>query len=114
MSSVIDSTTAPHYLWQEVCDGWRLLDEPDLAVTEERMPAGRSERRHRHAAARQLFYVLSGTLHIDLEGSQHRLSPAQALAVPPGTAHRVSAPGPGNVRFLVISAPSTRHDREDL
>lgn len=114
MSSVIDCTTAPHYLWQEVCDGWRLLDEADLAVTEEQMPAGRAERRHRHAAARQLFYVLSGALHIERDGSEHRLTTAQALAVPPGAAHQVSAPGPSDVRFLVISAPSTRHDREDL
>lgn len=108
-----EDSSAPHYRWGEVCDGWRLLDGSDLSVIEERVPPGASEQRHRHARARQCFYVLSGEALIEVEGESIRLRTGQALEVAPGAAHRFHNPGPSSVRFLVISAPSTRCDREE-
>lgn len=104
--------SAPHYRWGEVCDGWRLLDASDLSVIEEQVPPGAGEQRHRHVRARQCFYVLSGEAVIEVEGEEVRLSAGQALEVAPGTAHRFHNPGQVPVRFLVVSAPSTRGDRE--
>jgi len=54
----INTTNAEHYVWGEVCDGWRLLAGGDLAVTQERIPPGRGEAEHYHGKARQLFFVL--------------------------------------------------------
>lgn len=112
--TVTDRNTAEHYLWQGDCNGWRLLDTPGLAVTEERMPPARAEVPHRHVKAQQLFYVLRGRLEITLDGAPHQLAQGQALHVPAGAAHQVRSPGPEAAEFLVISAPSTRYDREPL
>lgn len=106
--------SAPHYRWGEGCDGWRLLDEAGLSVIEEQVPAGCSEVVHRHARARQCFYVLGGTACIEVEGEPIPLQAGQALEVAPGSAHRFHNPGTEPVRFLVISAPSTQGDRENL
>ena len=103
---------APHYRWGAVGEGWRLLDAADLSVIEECLPPGGSEQRHRHQRARQCFYVLSGEAIIEVEGERIRLVAGQSLHVAPGAAHCFRNEGTGPVRFLVISAPSTRGDRE--
>ncbi|MCB1340859.1 MAG: cupin domain-containing protein [Pseudooceanicola sp.] len=112
--AVIDRETADHYLWQGDCDGWRLLDRADMAVIAEKMPPGRAETRHYHETARQLFYVLSGSLAIDLGGTLFHLNAGQALQIPPGRRHQVANDGTEAAEFLVISVPSTRDDRIEV
>ena len=47
----VNLTNAEHYVWGEVCEGWRLLDRPDLSVIHERIPPGRGEVSHYHSRA---------------------------------------------------------------
>lgn len=110
----IDRGSAPHYRWGAVGEGWRLLDAADLSVIEECLPPGGSEQRHRHQRARQCFYVLSGEAIIEIEGERIRLVAGQALHVAPGAAHCFRNEGTEPVRFLVVSAPTTRGDREPV
>lgn len=105
---------APHYTWGDGCDGWRLLDRDDLSVIEERVPPGGREVRHVHARARQFFFVLSGEAAIETDGATVRLAAGQGAHVPPGVPHRFVNAADEDVRFLVISAPSTMGDRVDL
>ncbi len=111
--STVDRGNAEHYLWGEGCDGWHLLKRQDLSVIAERVPAGVREVRHRHARARQFFYVLSGRAVIELEGREIALGEGQGLEIPPGSAHQFRNDSPGEVHFLVISMPTTRGDRTD-
>ncbi len=110
----VSRETADHYVWGGVCDGWRLLDGSDLSVIEERVPAGGAEVRHVHERARQFFYVLAGSARLEFESGAVELGPGQGLEVAPGAAHRFVNAGDGDVRFLVISTPTTRGDRTDL
>ncbi|MCL4767973.1 MAG: cupin domain-containing protein [Hyphomicrobiaceae bacterium] len=104
-----------HETWGVDCSAWRLLTRPDLAVAEEAMAPGTTEKCHVHRRARQFFYVLSGTLGMEREeGDTVRLEPGEGLEMPPGMAHRAHNPGDRPVRFLVVSAPPTQGDREDL
>lgn len=105
----IDS--APHYRWGSGCDGWHLLRAPALSVIQERMPPGTSEVRHRHAVARQFFFVLSGELELELAGVRHRLPAGTGLEVPPDAPHQASNRGGADVEFLVISQPPSHGDR---
>ena len=109
----VDRSCAAHYLWGQDCDGWRLLDHPALSVIEERVPPGGAEQRHVHSRARQFFYVLSGTGTIECEGTVVELRTGQGVQIPPGTSHRFVNRSDEDVRFLVISAPSTLGDRTD-
>ncbi|MFI5236120.1 MAG: cupin domain-containing protein [Gemmatimonadales bacterium] len=112
MNESISRERAPHYTWGDGCQGWHLVRTGELSVIEERMPPGTMETRHRHARARQLFYVISGTLQIEVEEVQHHLVAREGLEVPPGAAHQVMNSGPGVAEFLVISQPPSQGDRE--
>lgn len=110
---VVSRKNAPHYVWGEVCEGWRRLDRPDLSVIEERIPPGRGEVWHHHTRARQLFFLLTGTLDIEVDAAHTTLNTGDSFEVEPGSVHRVLNPGATDATFLVVSAPSTRGDRID-
>ncbi|MDE2280899.1 MAG: cupin domain-containing protein [Xanthomonadaceae bacterium] len=112
--AVISTDNAGHYRWGQGCDGWHLLAGDDLSVIEERMPPGAVEQRHRHARARQFFYVLDGEAVLELEGVRHGLRCGEGLHVPPGAAHQMRNEGGVDVRFLVVSAPKSHGDRIDV
>ncbi|HET9224485.1 MAG TPA: cupin domain-containing protein [Roseiflexaceae bacterium] len=103
--------TAEHYTWGNRCDGWRLVDRPELSVIHERMPPGTAEIWHYHEAARQFFFVLSGTATIEIGEQIHTLHPQQGVEIASGLPHQMRNESDADVEFLVISQPTTRGDR---
>lgn len=108
---VISRKNAEHYRWGDACDGWHLLADDALSVIEECMPPGATEQRHRHARARQFFYVLEGEAVLELDGRRHSLHHGEGLHVPSGVAHQMRNESACTVRFLVISSPRSHGDR---
>jgi len=102
-----------HYGWGEGCEGWHLVRAQNLSVIEERMPPGTREVRHWHARARQFFYVLSGTLTLEVEGVVHELAARTGMELPQGTAHQALNESTADVEFLVISEPPSHGDRHE-
>ncbi len=47
---------------------------------------------HKHDAEDELFYVVEGTLLLDVGDETHKLSPGQGYVVPKGVIHRTRAP----------------------
>ena len=111
---VMNAGNAEHYTWGAGCDGWRLLNNADLAVIQERIPPGLGEVRHYHARSRQLFYVLHGRLQIEIGDVVEELGIGDSIEVPPTVPHSVRNPFEADARFLVVSAPSTANDRVSL
>ena len=111
MTSPVSRDHAEHYVWGGTCDGWHLVRAAALSVIEERMPPGAREVRHRHAHARQFFYVLSGTLTMEVEGVRHRLDGGAGIELPPGTAHQAMNETNAVAEFLVVSTPPSHGDR---
>ncbi|MEQ1717554.1 MAG: cupin domain-containing protein, partial [Hyphomicrobium sp.] len=107
----ISKSSAEHYIWGGICDGWHLLKGADLSVIHERMPAGTSETRHYHERARQFFFVLSGELTMERAGTRHAIAAGHGLEIRPGARHQAINASSADVEFLVISAPTTRGDR---
>ncbi len=108
----IGKDTAEHYIWGQGCDGWHLVQMPELSVIEERMPPGTSEVRHHHVVARQFFYVLEGELTMEVERSSPRiLRMGEGVEIAPGMAHQALNRSGSDVRFLVISHPPSHGDR---
>jgi mannose-6-phosphate isomerase-like protein (cupin superfamily) len=109
--AMIDKQSAEHYVWGEGCDGWRLVQRPELSVIHERMPPGTAEVRHYHVQARQFFFIISGRAAFELEGQTEQISIQQGIEVPPMVPHRIATLGDEPLEFLVISQPTSRGDR---
>ncbi|MEA3390230.1 cupin domain-containing protein [Sphingobium sp. CCH11-B1] len=108
---VVQKEDAEHYVWGGVNDGWHLVKGDDLSVIAERLQPGSSEVRHRHAKARQFFYVLSGELTMEAAGVSHRLTAGQGVEIAPGTPHQAQNRSAAPVDILVISSPKSHGDR---
>ncbi len=107
----VDKRSAEHYFWGEGCDGWHLVKTPALSVIEERMPPGTAEVRHYHQKANQFFYVLRGTLFVEVDGREFELNATQGLPIAAGKPHQVRNLSAKDVEFLVISNPPSHGDR---
>jgi mannose-6-phosphate isomerase-like protein (cupin superfamily) len=107
----VSQENASHYVWGDHCDGWHLLQEPELSVIEECMPPGASEVCHSHRKAQQFFFILSGQATMEANGEGIILMTGQGLAIPPGSRHQFRNHSDQPVRFLVISQPPSHGDR---
>jgi mannose-6-phosphate isomerase-like protein (cupin superfamily) len=59
---------------------------------------------HVHDASDELFFVLTGTVHLDTEQCTRALAPGQLFVVPAGTRHRARVAG--RATLLVVDAIS--------
>ncbi len=111
MITKISANDANHYQWGEVCEGWRLLQDPALDVIAERMPPGSAEVKHYHRHSRQFFYVLEGLLEVRAGAARLQLASGEGVEIRPETVHEICNTSAANVIFLVVSQPSARDDR---
>ena len=111
---MIAKENAEHYNWGDGCDGWYLMNRPDMLIIHEKMPPGTGEKRHFHAVSRQFFFVLQGVLTMELDGTLHDIAAQQGIEIPPQSKHQARNNRDEPVEFLVISHPTTRGDRTDV
>lgn len=86
-----------------------LAQSPDqpIAITDNVVPpAYPGPVRHRHAVMTDIFYVLEGTLLLELDGEHRSLTAGGFALVPPGVVHTFSNPGDVPTRFLNIYQPA--------
>lgn len=107
----ISKHNAEHYIWGDHCDGWYLVNNKDLSVIHERMPANTSEVKHYHKHVRQFFFVLTGTATLEMDGESITLHSQEGIEVPPLIPHQMHNKSNEDVEFLVISQPNSRADR---
>lgn len=106
--------TVPHYIWGNQCDGWVLKEEPGLSIKKERMPAGAAEQWHYHEKARQVFYILLGKATMDIGDETISLLPEEGIEILPGMPHRIRNVSEEPVEFLLVTQPSSAHDRINI
>ncbi len=112
---IYNLNNAQHYQWGGGrCDGWRLVDEENLSLIQERVPPGGSETRHVHARATEIFYILGGEGTLEINGMEHTMRVGDSLMVLPGTPHTFLNRSSSDVTFLVFSTPTTRGDRIEV
>ena len=76
------------------------------------MPPHTKEDMHRHARARQFFFVLSGQATMKFEERQLVLSATDGVEVEAGVWHQMFNESDSDVEFLVISSPKAHGDKE--
>jgi mannose-6-phosphate isomerase-like protein (cupin superfamily) len=110
-NKIIDKETAEHYLWGENCDSWVLVDTEGLSIKQESMPSGTKEKLHFHKKAQQFFYILKGTATFYIDNSKVDVSEKKGIKIEPNLNHFIANETYEQLDFLVISQPTTNHDR---
>src|ERR1051325_10055841 len=59
------------------------------SLAEARLPVGASTQEHFHPQAEEIYYITRGTGRIRIEGDMHDVKPGDAIAIPPGSKHKL-------------------------
>ena len=110
-ASVLSTANAPHYTWGRNCDGWHLVQTPDLSVIQEEMPPGTSEQLHYHEHAQQMFYILSGIADFEIDGRAVVLKAGESIHVNKLQKHRIINKNAEPLSFILVSQPRAHGDR---
>ena len=90
-----------------------LLDRTNAPVrqqslAEATLPAGAATQRHYHRASEEFYFLLEGSGEMELDGETRVLHPGDAVLIPAGARHTITALSP--VRMLCCCAPPYSHD----
>lgn len=80
------------------------------SLAEARLPAGASTQEHYHPKAEEIYFITEGVGRIRLESEEREVKPGDAIAIPPGTRHKLWNTGSGVLRLLCCCAPAYEHD----
>ena len=92
--SILDRTNAPVQL---------------QSLAEATLPPGASTQRHYHQRSEELYFLLEGTGLMEIDGETREVAPGDAILIPPGTWHQITAGGGAALRFLCCCAPPYEH-----
>lgn len=82
-----------------------LVDTANLFCDAYGLEAGQQQAGHRHVVGDKLYYVLSGTGRIRVDGDERTVQAGDLVCAPAGSDHAVHNPGPERLALLVVMAP---------
>ncbi len=91
--SILDRTNAP---------------VANQSLAEARVPAGGATQRHYHRLSEEFYFILEGAGEMEIDGEPRRVAPGDAILIPPGAWHTITAETP--LRFLCCCAPPYSHE----
>ncbi len=75
------------------------------SLAEATIAAGEATREHFHPKAEEIYYILSGTGRMKIEGELRDVGPLDAIAIPPGARHKIWNTGNTPLVLLCCCAP---------
>lgn len=106
------STQAP-FITKDGSSIRSLLDRTNAPVqnqslAEATVPVGKPTQRHFHRLSEEFYFILEGRGTMEIDGETHQVSPGDAILIPPGAWHQITATEP--LRFLCCCAPPYAHE----
>ena len=80
------------------------------SLAEARIPIGGATMEHYHPRAEEIYYITHGTGRMKLGHEERDVRPGDAIAIPPGQAHKLWNTGDAPLRLLCCCAPGYEHD----
>jgi quercetin dioxygenase-like cupin family protein len=80
------------------------LHTRNQSLAEATLAPAQSTQRHYHARSEEIYLLLDGGGNMELDGTERHVGPGDAVLIPPGARHRITA-GPDGARFLCCCAP---------
>jgi len=78
------------------------------SLAEARVPLGSATQRHYHKLSEEFYFILEGAGEMEINGETRAVCPGDAILIPPGAWHTISAREP--LRFLCCCAPPYSHE----
>jgi mannose-6-phosphate isomerase-like protein (cupin superfamily) len=78
------------------------------SLAEATVPVGQPTERHYHKLSEEFYFILEGTGTMEIDGETHTVSPEDAILIPPGAWHQITASQ--TLRFLCCCAPPYSHE----
>jgi mannose-6-phosphate isomerase-like protein (cupin superfamily) len=79
------------------------------SLAEARLPAGASTQEHFHPKAEEIYYITHGVGKIRVGGETREVKAGDAIAILPGTKHKLWNTGGEMLRLLCCCAPAYEH-----
>ena len=79
------------------------------SLAEATLAPGGGTKRHYHKISEEFYFLLEGTGLMEIDGLTQTVGPGDAILIPPGAWHQITANGPGALRFLCCCAPPYDH-----
>ena len=80
------------------------------SLAEARLAPGASTQEHYHRVTEEIYYITQGIGRIRIGNDSRDVKPGDAIAIPPGTRHKLWNTGPEVLRLLCCCAPPYEHD----
>lgn len=93
--SILDATNAP-------------VEKQSLAEAA-LLPGGYTER-HYHKASEEFYFILEGVGTMEIDGELRKVNIGDAVLIPAGSWHQITADGGKGLRFLCCCAPPYSHE----
>lgn len=84
------------------------MEEPEGIASMHLVEIKRDSRTHYHKQMTEIYYVLEGEGHIELDGEKHPLRPGTSVMIKPGCRHRAVGAG-----LKILNVPVPRFDPGD-
>jgi mannose-6-phosphate isomerase-like protein (cupin superfamily) len=76
------------------------------SLAEARLPAGSSTREHYHRLSEEIYYITRGAGRIRIDGEVRDIKPGDAVAISPGSKHKLWNTGDETMSLLCCCAPA--------
>ncbi len=80
------------------------------SLAEARVPVDASTQEHYHVQTEEIYYITHGTGRIRIADETRDVKPGDAIAIPPGSKHKLWNTGNEPLRLLCCCAPAYEHD----
>jgi len=80
------------------------------SLAEATLAPGGATQEHYHVKCEEIYYILSGTGRMKIDGELRDVGPLDAIAIPPGARHKIWNIGPDPLVLLCCCAPAYEND----
>ncbi len=80
------------------------------SLAEATIAADTATQRHYHRQSEEFYFLLEGEGTMEIDGATRTVSPGDAILIPTGSWHRITADAGSDIRMLVCCAPPYSHE----
>src|SRR6185436_3755659 len=80
------------------------------SLAEARVPVGGSTLEHYHAKTEEIYFITAGAGRMRIGNEMRDVKPGDAIAIPPGSRHKIWNTGEQTLKLLCCCAPAYEHN----